>query len=158
MPKLPLPDEHPNTVNALRNKRAAIAGEIAMHNGEIARLRAELVHVDAVLRLFDPATDPDDVGALRRWPRKTDWFARGEIAQRVYEALRTGEPTSPRELTRDAMKAKGIETPDRITKRDIAARFSNMLYTMTRRGQLVKIGHGPGAQWKLAPTEPDLGV
>ena len=43
MAKLPLPDEQPIAVNALRNMRARIASEIAMHGRESDRLRAELV-------------------------------------------------------------------------------------------------------------------
>ena len=58
MPKLPLPDEQPIAVNALRNMRANIAGKIAMHTREIDRLRAQLIHLDATLRLFDPETEP----------------------------------------------------------------------------------------------------
>jgi hypothetical protein len=69
MAKLPLPDEHPNTVNALRNKRAAIAGQIAERNADLDRLRGELIHIDAVLRLFDPETDPNDVLARRKWKK-----------------------------------------------------------------------------------------
>jgi hypothetical protein len=61
MAKLPLPDTHPNTVNALRNKRSEIVGDIEVHSREIERLRAELVHLDVVLRLFDPSTDPEDI-------------------------------------------------------------------------------------------------
>jgi hypothetical protein len=60
MPKLPLPEDQPVAVNALRNKRAEITGQIAMFEREVARLRAELVHVDATLRLFD---DHRKVGA-----------------------------------------------------------------------------------------------
>ena len=127
-----------------------------MHNNEVARLRAELVHLDVVMRMFDPSTDPDDVPALRRWPVKTEWFARGETAQRVYDAMRTGEPLKPTRLADEAIKAKKIDAPDRATRREIIARFSNMLYTLARRGDLVKVGHGPGAFWKVAPKEPDL--
>ena len=57
MAKLPLPDEQPIAVNALRNMRSRIAGEIEMHSREIDRLRAELVHLDATMQLFDPETD-----------------------------------------------------------------------------------------------------
>jgi len=156
MARLLLPDKDPHAVSALRTKRSAIAGEIAMHNAEIARLRGELVHVDSVLRLFDPDTDPDDVPVFRRWPRKTDWFARGEVAQRVYEALRTGGAVSATLLTDQAIKAKGWEGISGKARRDIVSRFSSILYTMTRRGQLVKIGHGQGVRWTLAPVEPDL--
>ena len=58
MAKLPLPDEQPIAVNAFRDMRSRIAGEIAMHSREIDRLRSELVHLDATLRPFDPATEP----------------------------------------------------------------------------------------------------
>jgi len=42
MPKLPLPlpDNQPVAVNALRTKRSQIAGEIEMHSREIDRLGA----------------------------------------------------------------------------------------------------------------------
>ena len=78
MAKLPFPNEQPIAVNALRNMRSRIAGEIEMHSREIDRLRAELVHLDATMQLFDPETDPSDVPALRCYPRRTEWFARGE--------------------------------------------------------------------------------
>jgi hypothetical protein len=55
MAKLPFPDEQPIAVNALRNMRAKISGKIAMHTREIDRPRAELIHIDATLRLFDPS-------------------------------------------------------------------------------------------------------
>src|SRR5437016_5485949 len=128
MPKLPLPlpDDQPVAVNALRNKRAAMAGEIEMHSREIDRLRAEIIHLDAVLRLFDPDTNPDDIHALRRHPRRTEWFARGEVTQRIYEALRDGEPISPRQVAYAAIEAKQIPAPDSATKRDIINRFTNV--------------------------------
>ena len=59
MMKLPLPDEQPIAVNALRRMRAKISGEIEMHSRELDRLRATLVHIDATLWLFDPETDPN---------------------------------------------------------------------------------------------------
>lgn len=49
---LPLPEEHPNTVNSLCIKRSETAGKIELHNREIERLWAALIHVDALLRLF----------------------------------------------------------------------------------------------------------
>jgi len=156
MAKLPLPDEQPIAVNALRNMRARIAGEIAMHGREIDRLRTELVHLDATLRLFDPETDPAAVPALYRYPKRTEWFARGEVTRRVYEALRDEGIVSPRELAKRAMAEKGISETDRKVRKDITALFTNVAYYLTQRGKLVKIGRGEDARWKLAPSEPEL--
>src|SRR3954466_5830483 len=140
MAKLPLPDEQPIAVNALRNMRSRIAGEIVMHSREIDRLRAELVHLDATLRLFDPETDPNDVPALYRYPKRTEWFASGEVTRRTYEALREEGVVSPRELAERAMAEKGLSETDRKVRNDIAALFTNVAYYLTRRGKLVKIG------------------
>jgi hypothetical protein len=158
MPKLPLPlpDEQLVAVNALRNKRSQLAGEIEMHSREIDRLRGELIHLDATLRLFDPATDPEGIPALLRHPRRTQWLARGEVTQRIYEALRDQGVISPRQVAYAAIEAKGIHAPDSTTKRDIVERFTNVMYNLTRRGIAEKIGHGPGARWKIAEREADL--
>jgi hypothetical protein len=154
--KIPLPDEQPTTVNALRNKRASITGETAMHEREIDRLRADLVHLDATMRLFDPGTNPGIIPAQRRYPRRTEWFARGEVTRRVREALRDTEIIWPREIAKAAMAEKGIHETDKATRKNIGARFTRVCYELTLRGQLKKIGHGEEARWKLAPEERDL--
>jgi hypothetical protein len=154
--KIPLPDDQPVTVNALRNKRAAITGEIAMHDREIDRLRADLVHLDATMRLFDPDTDPGGIPALRRYPRRTEWFARGEVTHRVYDALRANEIIWPREIAKTAMAEKGISETDKAMRKAISARFARVCYDLTRCGRLERIGQGDEARWKLAPKERDL--
>lgn len=156
MAKLSLPDEQPIAVNALRNLRARIAGEIAMHGREIERLRTELIHLDATLRLFDPETDPNAVPSLHCFPKRTEWFARGEVTRRTYEAIRDEGAISPRELAKRAMAEKGISETDKKVRKDIAALFTNVAYNLTQRGKLVKIGRGPDARWKLASDEPEL--
>src|SRR4051794_17978553 len=156
MAKLPLPDEQPIAVNALRTMRARITGEIEMHSREIDRLRAELVHLDATMQLFDPETEPSNIPALRRYPRRTRWFARGEVTQRIYEAFREQEVIWPREIAKQAMLENGIAEADKKVRKNITALFTNVTYYLTRRGKLVKIGRGEDARWKLAPPEPEL--
>src|SRR5579863_3078671 len=158
MPKLPLPDEQPVAVNALRNKRAEITGQIAMYEREVDRLRAELVHVDATLRLFDPGTDPADIAALRRFPRRTEYFARGEVTRMVYDALRAAPEIRAQDLADQAMREKGLPETDRAQRREFVYRFLNVMGDMKRRGKLVKIGQGPGVRFALAPREPELVV
>ena len=156
--KIPLPDEQPVTVNALRNKRAKIAGQIALHEADINRLRADLIHLDSVLRLFDPELNPEDIAAQKRFPRRTEYFARGEMSQRVGDALRNNDSVSANELAAVALAEKGFNETDRQVRRDFVNRFHHMLYHMGRRGHAVRIGKGEGVRWKLAPKEPDLGI
>jgi hypothetical protein len=158
MPKLPLPlpDEQPVTVNALRNKRAEITGQIAMYEREIARLRAELVHVDATMRLFDPGTDPAAIEPLRRFPRRTEYFARGEVTRRIYDALRDAPEVRAQDIADQAMRDKGMPDTDRAQRCEFVNRFLNVMGDMKRRGKLVKIGRAPEVRFKLAPREANL--
>ena len=66
---------HTVTTNALVAKRADILFEIGEHEeAELSQLRTELVHLDAVLRMFRPdfkaggfpsGTAPDEIAVLR---------------------------------------------------------------------------------------------
>src|ERR1700732_2913069 len=155
--KIPLPEEQPIALKAHLNKLSAITGEIAMLEREIGRLRADLVHLDATMSLFDPGTNPGIIPALRRYPRRTEWFARGEITHRVYDALRGYEIVSHRDLAKAAMAEKDIAETDKATRRHITARFNRVCYELSRRGRLEKLGDGDEARWKLAPTEREIG-
>jgi hypothetical protein len=152
------PPFSPVAINALRNKRADVAGQIEMHAREIDRLRSELVHLDATLRLFDPQSIPEDIESRKRWPRRTDYFAKGELTRLVYEAMRRDGTTSAGELGAAAMAARNIPETDAQTRRDFVARFINTLHDMLRRGTVERIGRGRGVRWKLAEREPGLGI
>jgi len=150
------PPFSPVAVNALRNKRADIAGQIEMHSREIDRLRSELVHLDATLRLFDPFSVPEDILPRQRWPRRTDYFAKGELTRLVYEAIRDNGTTCAGELAAAAMKIRDIPETDSQVRRDFVNRFLNTLHDLLRRGTVEKIGSGRGVRWKLAEREPRL--
>jgi hypothetical protein len=139
------PPFSPVAVNALRNKRADLAGQIEMHNREIDRLRSELVHLDATLRLFDPYIQPDEIASRKRWPRRTDYFARGELTRLVFDAIREHGTTSAGELAAAAMTARSIPDTDNAIRRDFVARFLNTLHDLLRRGTVEKIGQGVAA-------------
>jgi|SRR5580704_6541913 hypothetical protein len=122
--KLPLPKITPTP-----SARSATRGRTSLARSRCTtRLRGELIRIDAVLRLLDPYTDPADVPPYRRWPRNTERFARGEIAQRVYAALRTGEIISPTQLADHAIEVKGLGDVGWKTRRDSVSKFSSILY------------------------------
>jgi hypothetical protein len=156
VPKLPLPDSDPITVNRLRHKRAEIAGRIAMMEQTAEQLRADLVHIDAVLRLLDPHNEPETIGALRIVPRRTEWFPRGEITRRIYEALRDAPDIRAQDLAEAAIADKGLSLADRRLRREFVYLFLNTANFMARKGKLVKLGKGPGTRFRLPASEPDL--
>jgi hypothetical protein len=108
-----------------------------------------------VLRPFDPGTDPDDIAGRKR-RRRTEYFAKGELSKRVFDALRHNGTTSAQELAASSMAEKQIPAGDRATRRVIAQEFMSALHDLRRRGRVAKIGDGIGVRWKLVPLEPEL--
>ena len=54
-----------HVVSALANKRAEIAGMIARAQQQLGQFRADLVHLDATIRLFAPAMEPETIPPKR---------------------------------------------------------------------------------------------
>jgi hypothetical protein len=67
------------TMNALVAKRAEVVFEIGEAEKRIARLQAELVHLDAVLRMFRPEFKTEGLPVRHRRPTKSPYF----MARRV---------------------------------------------------------------------------
>src|SRR3954447_2622879 len=85
-------------IGALVRKRADLAGLVERHRTELDTMTANLGHLDATLRLFDPAIRLD---AIRpRAPRPAADPGRPAITTRmVLDALRrAGEPLGAREI------------------------------------------------------------
>ena len=93
-----------HVVSALVNKRAEIAGMITRTEQQLGQFRADLVHLDATIRLFAPEMEPKTIPAKRI--RQSDlWFEQGELSRRVLDALRrAGEPIRAPDLVRAQLR------------------------------------------------------
>src|ERR687885_1833195 len=99
-------------INALVRKRAELAGLIEHRRAELDAMLANLGHLDATLRLFDPEIRPD---AIRpKAPRPAADPGRPEITTRmVLDALRrAGEPLSAREIAARLLAEGGVDGSD----------------------------------------------
>ena len=102
-----------HVVSALVNKRAEIAGMFARTEQQLGQFRADLVHLDATLRLFAPDLEPKTSPAKKIWQADL-WGEQGELSRRVLDALRrAGEPIRAPDLVRAAMIDKGLDPGDR---------------------------------------------
>jgi hypothetical protein len=50
-----------HVMSALRNKRAELAGTVVQLEQQLVRQRADLSHLDATMRLFDPDIRPNEI-------------------------------------------------------------------------------------------------
>jgi hypothetical protein len=102
-----------HVVAALKDKRAELSGSIADLEKRIDQHRADLLHVDAVLRLFAPEFEPATIPP-RAVRRPNSWFKPGELARLLLEVLRMAlAPLSVREITMEIMERRGLDPPGR---------------------------------------------
>ena len=102
----------PHVVAALKDKRAELSGSIADLEKRIGQRRADLLHVDAVLRLFAPEFEPATI-LPRTVRRPNSWFKPGELARLVLDVLRTAPAAlSIREITAQVMERRGLDPQD----------------------------------------------
>ena len=101
-----------HVIGALRNKRAELAGMLRQLEQQLAGHRANLAHLDATMRLFDPDIRPKDIRP--KPPRERNaWFRQGECLRLIYDELREAtQPVTTRELAERVMRVKAIPTAD----------------------------------------------
>ena len=117
----------PHVIAALREKRAELAGIIADLEKRINGHRADLVHLEATLRMFVPDIEGDAIKpkAVRR---RNAWFGKGECGRLVYGILRTAaRPMTSREIAEALMAGRGLDPADHRTRDLIQKTVHGML-------------------------------
>jgi hypothetical protein len=101
-----------HVIGALRNKRAELAGMLRQLEQQLVQQRANLAHLDAAMRLFDPEIRPNEIRPKQ--PRERNaWFRPGECLRLIYDELREAtQPLTTRELTERIMRVKAMPTTD----------------------------------------------
>jgi hypothetical protein len=137
-----------HVVSVLRAKRAELSGQVADLEKRLGQARADLVHVDAVFRLFAPEEDPADI-APKVVRRCNTWFRPGECPRLVLDTLRTaGEPLLTREITGRLMTAKGLDPADGRTRELV---HKTVAATLNRLGAAVGRTESRGVvSWALS--------
>src|SRR5215217_3220351 len=100
--------------SALIRKRAELAGEIKALAARCDQLRADLVHLDATIRIMCPEMARPKVSGRGG----SDWFGRGELGRMVLDTLR--EATTPMQvetITRAIIAAKGLPADAKALRR-----------------------------------------
>jgi hypothetical protein len=101
-----------HVIGALRSKRAELAGMLRQLEQQLVQQRANLAHVDATMRLFDPEIQPKDIRPKQ--PRvRNAWFRPGESLRLIYDELREAtQPLTTRELAERIMRLKAMPAAD----------------------------------------------
>lgn len=138
----------PVIVTQLLLKRAEIEAQIKSLEDRLGQARADLLHVAATVRLFDPtAIDrPATVyhGATKVM-RRSDVFA---LCKAALEA--SPEPLCTRQLARHVITAEGWDSDDARLRLAIAHKVGAAMKRMSLRGAVRKVGERQRATvWRL---------
>jgi hypothetical protein len=136
-----------HVIGALRNKRAELAGTLRQLEQQLVHQRANLAHLDATMRLFDPNIQPKDIRPKR--PRVSNaWFRPGECLRLIYDELRDAtQPVTTRELAERLMRVKAIPTADK-SRRELVQK--TLLASLNRAKETIaRVETGCVVSWRL---------
>lgn len=131
-----------HVVSGLIAKRSEMAGLIEHHQKAIARLAADLMHVDATIKLFSPEVDLRTVRAKTHRVRN-QYFKPGECQRLILEIYRdaAGQELSSRQVAEQMVLRKGFENTS-----DMIEQMQKNAVAVLRRleGKLFQLGNGIG--------------
>ena len=138
-----------HVVSGLIAKRSEMAGLIEHHQKAIARLAADLTHVDATIKLFSPEVDLRTVRAKTHRVRN-QYFKPGECQRLILEIYRdaAGKELSSRQVAEQMVLRKGFENTS-----DMVEQMQKNAVAVLRRleGKLFQLGNkiGNAQTWAL---------
>jgi hypothetical protein len=139
--------ERPNTVSGLQAKRAELAKLREALEAEVRKVTCDLDHLDAAIRLFDPATTP---AAIRRYVIRYR-AKKGTVKRFVLGALRGATaPLTSKAITEAWVADRGLRTDD-ATMVVLRKRVGACLIALRRDKLVVNEGAiGDLKGWRIA--------
>lgn len=140
-----------HVVSGLVAKRSELAGLVTDYQNKIDRLRVELEHIDATIKVFDPQYD------LRTLPvkavrKRNKYFRHGERQRLVLDVMReAGEAMTSRQVARALLQRKEVEaTPFLVEQFQKAALGSLRILEASGTLVLEDAENGAGNAWRIA--------
>ena len=118
----------------LRRKRNEIRDAIAAYEAKLREARADLASVVSTLRLFEASGEQADFTPYMDLNRL---FRRGETTELCLAALQEEGELDTRQLTARVMKAKGLDSADKVLFQAIALRVVQTLRIRALRGKQI---------------------
>lgn len=114
-----------SVVASLMIKRDEMEKAIVFMEGKLAEMRANLVHVNAVLHMYEGGPTPKD--PTRFQMRLGQVFSPGEYVSLALAILREHGPMNTSELAAIIIQQKGWSSDDLLLKRSLIKRLGEML-------------------------------
>src|ERR1700680_4808945 len=140
-----------HVVSGLIDKRRELAGIIDELQRQLDQHRADLSHIDGVLRILASDLDPETIRPKRTY-RRNRYFARNELSRLCLGVLRTaaGELLSTDDITGRVIATKGFDLADAILRAAIREQVGSTVKRLHRGRAVENVGAGRASKWKLA--------
>ncbi|PWE31161.1 hypothetical protein DDZ14_14160 [Maritimibacter sp. 55A14] len=144
--------ERPNTVSGLKAKRKELSDLRARYKAEIKKLTVDIDHLDAAIRLFDPAADSY---AIKEYVTKHR-AEKGSVKRFVLNAFREADgPLTSRQITEAWVDDRGLAA-DEATYALLRKRIGACIKGCVNQGLIKDVGwtkdhdqNGPYKMWTL---------
>lgn len=141
-----------HAIKTLTQLHAELGGKIEGNRKSGDKLRAQMVQLEAVMKMLDPEISVRGISAKRR-NTGNPWFKRGTLYRSVIDVLRRAQaPLTAREITDAVLAGK---TPAASRKQAINLQAAILVALRKRNGGSVT-GEGSPARWKLTNNINDL--
>jgi hypothetical protein len=139
-----------HVVSSLIEKRRELAGIIDELQRQLDQHRADLTHIDGVLRVLASDLDPETLRPKRAY-RRNRYFARNELSRLCLGVLRTaaGEMLSTDDIAGRVIAAKGFDQGDAILCAAIREQVGSTVKRLHRNGGIENVGAGRASKWRL---------
>jgi hypothetical protein len=140
-----------HVVSGLIEKRRELAGIIDELQRQLDQHRADLSHIDGVLRVLATDLDQETIRPKRAY-RRNRYFARNELSRLCLGVLRTarGELLSTDDIAGRVIAAKVFDSGDAILRAAVREQVGSTVKRLHRNGAVENIGAGRASKWKLA--------
>jgi hypothetical protein len=139
-----------HVISGLIEKRRELAGIIDELQRQLDQHRADLTHIDGVLRVLAADLDPETLRPKRVY-RRNRYFARNELSRLCLGVFRdgAGELLSTDDITGRLIAAKGFDSGDAILRAAIREQVGSSVKRLNRNGTIENVGAGRMSKWKL---------
>jgi hypothetical protein len=139
---------HPAVAYLVR-LHADLGGQIKVNKAEAKRLAEAMLHVEAVIKLYDPDFNVRGI-SVRRRAQGNPWFKRGTMFRHALDAMRkaTGSLTV-REITDAVMTAQRIDNATAKQRAGLEAAIRSCLESNVGK-TVQRVGEGVPKRWRLA--------
>jgi hypothetical protein len=139
-----------HVISALREKRSRVSAIIDRLQRQLDQHRADLTHIDGVLRLFEPEHDPASIKPKRSYARRTRYFRRNELSRLTLDMLRAANGLiATDEIAGRVIETKGFDAADTALRAAIRDQMLTVLRSLRKQEMVEQIGLGRGVRWKL---------